>query len=191
METVQLQSAVPERLKDILSDEALAFVVGLERTFGARRRELLSKRVERQARLDAGERPDFLPETKHIRESDWTVAALPVRSARPSRRDHRPCRSQDGHQRPELGRARLHGRLRRLHHADVAQRARRPGEPARRRAPHHHLRRSRQRQALRARREACGPLYPPARLAPGRSPHIGRRPADERIALRLWAVRLP
>ena len=34
--------------------------------------------MERQARLDAGERPDFLPETQHIRDADWTVAPLPA-----------------------------------------------------------------------------------------------------------------
>jgi malate synthase len=43
----------------------------------ARRQELLKARVERQARIDAGEMPDFLPETKHIREGDWKVAPLP------------------------------------------------------------------------------------------------------------------
>src|SRR6185437_12162882 len=31
----------------------------------------------RQAALDAGQKPDFLPETKHIRESDWRVAPIP------------------------------------------------------------------------------------------------------------------
>jgi malate synthase len=51
--------------------------VGLERRFGARRRELLSARARRQERLDAGDRPDFLPETAEIRKGDWTVAPLP------------------------------------------------------------------------------------------------------------------
>ena len=40
-------------------------------------KELLQARTIRQKRLDAGERPDFLKETKHIRESEWTVAPLP------------------------------------------------------------------------------------------------------------------
>jgi malate synthase len=39
---------------------------------------LLAARVERQKRLDAGERPDFLPETRHIREGDWKVSPLPA-----------------------------------------------------------------------------------------------------------------
>ena len=61
----------------VLTKEAVAFVAGLHRKFNGRREELLALRVERQKRLDAGEKPDFLPETASIRESDWTVAPLP------------------------------------------------------------------------------------------------------------------
>ena len=50
---------------------------GCSRTFNERRKELLEARVVRQKRLDAGERPDFLKETKGVRESEWTVAPLP------------------------------------------------------------------------------------------------------------------
>jgi malate synthase len=39
---------------------------------------LLAARVERAKRLDAGERPDFLPETKAIREGDWKIAPIPA-----------------------------------------------------------------------------------------------------------------
>src|SRR4029077_4372074 len=45
--------------------------------FGARRLELLRARVERQARLEAGEMPAFLPQTKSVRGSDWGVASIP------------------------------------------------------------------------------------------------------------------
>src|ERR1700730_7771181 len=65
------------RYAEILTPEAVAFVVGLQRTFNHQRKELLEARKARQKRLDAGERPDFLKETKHIRESEWTVAELP------------------------------------------------------------------------------------------------------------------
>ena len=68
--------AVPG-VDEILTPEAANFVAMLEREFGARRRELLAKREERKKRLDAGELPDFLPETREIRESDWTVAPIP------------------------------------------------------------------------------------------------------------------
>ncbi len=62
----------------ILTPEALAFVAELQRTFNARREELLAKREARKLRIDAGELPDFLPETREIRESEWTVAPIPA-----------------------------------------------------------------------------------------------------------------
>ncbi len=61
----------------ILTDAALAFVADLARTFTARRDALLARRRARQAALDAGEALGFLPETRAIREADWTVAPLP------------------------------------------------------------------------------------------------------------------
>src|SRR5215468_1445516 len=67
----------PEQAR-VLTPEALQFVVGLQRSFNARRLELLAARRERQKRLDAGERPDFLKETAKIRESEWTVASIPA-----------------------------------------------------------------------------------------------------------------
>src|SRR3954469_3809909 len=61
----------------ILTPEALAFVEKLERKFGARRHELLARRAARQKEFDAGRLPDFLPETKEIRASNWKIAAQP------------------------------------------------------------------------------------------------------------------
>jgi malate synthase len=63
---------------DVLTPEALAFVARLEREFRSSRRELLERRRERQARLDAGERPDFLAETRPVREGSWRVAGAPA-----------------------------------------------------------------------------------------------------------------
>lgn len=63
---------------DILSPEALAFLGALHRRFNRQRLLLLQKRKEVQNNLDAGALPDFLPETKHIRESDWKVNPLPA-----------------------------------------------------------------------------------------------------------------
>src|SRR6201996_8908846 len=65
-----------EKYSGLLTPEAIAFVVGLQRTFNAQRKELLEARAERQKRLDAGEKPDFLKSTKHVRESEWTVDPL-------------------------------------------------------------------------------------------------------------------
>jgi len=68
---------VEGRSSEILSDDALAFVADLHRRFDGRRRELLAARAARRARLDAGELPDFLPETRVIREGDWRISPVP------------------------------------------------------------------------------------------------------------------
>ncbi|MEX1828068.1 malate synthase A [Luteibacter sp. CQ10] len=67
-----------ETHRDVLSPDALAFVAGLHRRFGARRRALLAERDARQQRYDAGELPDFRDETRAIRDGDWTVASIPA-----------------------------------------------------------------------------------------------------------------
>ncbi len=74
---IELRGTLDSESKNILSAEALDFVAGLHRQFDSRRQELLRARHERQARLDAGENPDFLAATKPIRESDWRVAEPP------------------------------------------------------------------------------------------------------------------
>ena len=75
---VEIRGPVEGRASEILSDDALAFVAELHRRFDGRRRELLAARAARQARLDAGELPDFLPETRVIREGDWTISPVPA-----------------------------------------------------------------------------------------------------------------
>src|SRR5208282_1492645 len=51
----------------------------LHRQFNPRRRHMLDKRLERQARLDAGEWPTFLPETRDIRQDPgWRVGSIPA-----------------------------------------------------------------------------------------------------------------
>jgi malate synthase len=72
------------RFDEILTDEALAFLAGLQREFGGRRDRLLGARAERQTRFDEGERPDFLEATRHVRAADWRVAPAP-----PDLRDRR------------------------------------------------------------------------------------------------------
>jgi malate synthase len=78
MPGVQVLAPVSDSFAEILTPAAMAFIVDLQRTFNARRKELLAARHERQKRIDAGEKPDFLPATKQIRESAWTVAPLPA-----------------------------------------------------------------------------------------------------------------
>ena len=77
-EGVLIEADANPEFDEILSPEALGFVAMLERRFGAERRRLLAQRGKVQAKLDAGENPDFLPETENIREADWTVEPLPA-----------------------------------------------------------------------------------------------------------------
>ena len=62
---------------EILTSEALEFIENLERHFGSRRKELLEQRTKRQGEIDKGILPDFLPETKNVREGNWTISPLP------------------------------------------------------------------------------------------------------------------
>ena len=78
-EGVQITADVSPEMAEILTPDALALVAKLHRAFEPRRRELLEARVERAKRLDAGELPDFLPETKAIRDDPtWKVAPAPA-----------------------------------------------------------------------------------------------------------------
>ncbi|MGH7280730.1 MAG: malate synthase A, partial [Polyangiaceae bacterium] len=61
----------------ILTDDALTFVADLAQRFSARIADALAARAERQKKFDAGELPDFLPDTKAIREGDWKCASVP------------------------------------------------------------------------------------------------------------------
>jgi malate synthase len=74
---VVIRGPVRPGYEHILTPEAVSFAAELERTFGAERRRLLARRTELQARLDTGWKPDFLPETRDIRESEWEVAKIP------------------------------------------------------------------------------------------------------------------
>jgi malate synthase len=75
---MDIKAEIKPGYEQILTTEALALVAKLSRAFEPRRQELLAARVERAKRLDAGERPDFLPETAHIRAGDWTIAPIPA-----------------------------------------------------------------------------------------------------------------
>ena len=75
---IDVRSEVQPEWDEILSDDALGFVAMLHKEFNPRREELLRAREERKARLDAGELPDFLPETREVREGEWRVAPVPA-----------------------------------------------------------------------------------------------------------------
>jgi malate synthase len=61
----------------ILTDASLVFLGELVDRFGPRVGELLRVREARQARIDGGELPDFLPETAAVRAGDWRVGPIP------------------------------------------------------------------------------------------------------------------
>lgn len=74
---MQINAPILPGFETVLTLPALELVAKLHRASEPRRQQLLAARVERTQRLDAGERPDFLPETAHIRAGDWKVAPIP------------------------------------------------------------------------------------------------------------------
>jgi malate synthase len=74
---MEIRAEIKPGYEQILTPEALALVAKLSREFEPRRQQLLAARAERAKRLDAGERPDFLPETANIRNGDWKIAPIP------------------------------------------------------------------------------------------------------------------
>jgi malate synthase len=74
---VEVHGPVTPAFREILTDEALSLVAKLQRAFEGRRQDLLSRRAVRQKDFDAGKLPDFLPETRSVRESDWKIAPQP------------------------------------------------------------------------------------------------------------------
>ena len=74
---VELRAPMRPGYDAVLTPEAIAFVVELQRKFGTERERLLARRKEVQAKLDSGWKPDFLTETRSVRDADWTVAPLP------------------------------------------------------------------------------------------------------------------
>ncbi len=75
---IEILAPVTPDFAQIITPEAVAFVAKLHRALDARRHELLARRKTRQAELDAGKLPDFLPETRQIREAHWSVAPVPA-----------------------------------------------------------------------------------------------------------------
>src|SRR5690242_6694209 len=73
---IELRKSPPDGCAEILGPAALDFVAALARRFEPVRRELLERRRTRQGEIDAGRLPDFLPETRHVREGEWTVAPI-------------------------------------------------------------------------------------------------------------------
>ena len=75
---IEIKASVNDTQAEILTREALRFLASLAGEFDGRRLELLERRKLRQAEIDAGHFPDFLPETAEIRAAEWTVAPIPA-----------------------------------------------------------------------------------------------------------------
>src|SRR6184192_1601382 len=77
-QNIEIKGEITPEFAEILTPEALNFVAKLVRAFSDRREELLQRRAQRQAEINAGKMPDFLPETEHIRTSEWTISPVPA-----------------------------------------------------------------------------------------------------------------
>jgi malate synthase len=75
--TIDILGPIGPRYDEILTPEALAFVGSLHERFNSDRVRLLDDRSIRQSRIDAGEAPDFLPETEGVRSGNWHIAPIP------------------------------------------------------------------------------------------------------------------
>jgi len=76
-EALEIRAPARGNYAEILTPGALEFVAELQRYFGPTREALLAKRRARQAELQQGKLPDFLPETRNVREGRWRVAPVP------------------------------------------------------------------------------------------------------------------
>lgn len=74
---IDVTGSVSAEFSRFLTPQALAFIAELGRRFDARREELLERRLKVQAAIDAGKLPDFLEETRSVRDGDWIIAPVP------------------------------------------------------------------------------------------------------------------
>lgn len=74
---VRIKGKITPEVREILTDESIIFLTKLHLHFNSKRLELLKQRELKQAEIDSGTMPNFLEQTRIIRESDWTVAPLP------------------------------------------------------------------------------------------------------------------
>ena len=193
-EGVSIDGVINPDFEKVLTQEAIAFVADLHRPFNPRREELLAgARSSARSGSTPASCPISCAETRaDPRRATGRVAPIAAGPPRPPRRDHRPGRPQDDHQRAELRRQGLHGGLRGCEHAHLGQHAstgqinlrdavrRRSTSPSRRRASSYKLN-EKTADAVRA----------AARLAPAREARHGRRRADVGLAVRLRPVLLP
>ncbi len=74
---IEIKGVIKDNYNDILTKDALNFISKLHNNFNGRRIDLLKDRINIQSDINNGKMPDFLPDTKSIRDSDWKVSAIP------------------------------------------------------------------------------------------------------------------
>ncbi|EPC4054590.1 malate synthase A [Vibrio parahaemolyticus] len=74
---LEVTGALAPEHQAIFPVEAQTFLSLLCEKFAGRVEELLEAREEKQARIDAGELPDFLSDTQDIREGSWKILGIP------------------------------------------------------------------------------------------------------------------
>ncbi len=74
---IEIRGSIKPGYERVLTPEALAFVADLARSFEPTRRSLMEKREQKQAALDAGALPNFLEDTKAVRDGDWKIRGVP------------------------------------------------------------------------------------------------------------------
>src|SRR5690606_14612067 len=74
---IEIKGKITPEAEEILTPDAIQFISKLHNNFNFRRLELLEKREKKQKEINCGIMPNFLEETRWVRESDWTVAPLP------------------------------------------------------------------------------------------------------------------
>ena len=77
LDGIEVSGPVSGDVADIVTPQALAFISRLAREFNPRREQLLQRRQVFQAAIDDGKLPDFLEETREVREADWKIAPVP------------------------------------------------------------------------------------------------------------------
>jgi malate synthase len=77
MPQITIASVHTPEYEKVLTGDAIEFVASLVEQFSGRRDGILERRAARQADIDAGRLPTFLPETEEIRRGDWQIASLP------------------------------------------------------------------------------------------------------------------
>ncbi|KXJ04366.1 Malate synthase, partial [Exaiptasia diaphana] len=71
-------SADGPRSRELLTEKAAALVATLHRSLSTEREELLTARLERQKRWDAGDLPGYLPKDSEAVLGNWRVAEVPA-----------------------------------------------------------------------------------------------------------------